>query len=228
MSAELRRLISNVVRVATADHAAVSGIDPKPYRSGGDHFVEAGVNVVLAIDDMSYTPPELPPLKQLALSVLVGEPIPPVVLLGALEDAGIYPDGVLAAAKAAEDAPLDMGKPVYVPGEPTLVGYERYWRVARGWYRGKMAESSGVCKGVFGRGVPAIGNMVGRFLQRWLGRKEEPLWTPGSSRWPTSEYLAERMRLLPPLVSVYRHLRTTANPTTAAQLTRLIEHLERR
>ncbi len=86
---------------------------------------EAGVHVRYGMGLLSADPPPggrlvirpLPAFRQLALSVLVGEPVPPAVLLAAVEDAGIYPTGVLAAAEEAGDAPLDFGSPVYSPTE---------------------------------------------------------------------------------------------------------------
>lgn len=177
-------------------------------------------------------PPPLTQWQQLFLSAILGEPIPPAVLLGALEDSGVYPDGVTTAAHEAENAPLDMGNPVYDDGEGWLAGHQRWRDVAEGWYRGQGAQVYGVCKGVFGRGNPAVGNMFSRFLDAWLGIRKPPVDHSRSSiwrkSWPTTEYLRSRMDQFPPLPRVFRHLRETANPETAALFTRLIDHLERR
>lgn len=172
---------------------------------------------------------ELPPLdatRQLALSVLLGEPVPPAVLLSALEDAGVYPNGVLQAAADAENALLDMGEPTYTAGESWMQGCLRFNEVASGWYTGQKAQVYGVCKGLWGSGHASIGNMFGNFLDPWLGRRTHR--PSGETCWPTTEYLRDRMAKIPPLARVFRHLRLTAKPATAERLTALIEHLERR
>lgn len=181
--------------------------------------------------DESVIPPELPPFKQLALSVLVGEPIPPAVLLSALEDAGVFSNGVLAAKEEAENAPLDMGAPVYDPYEMWQAGDDRFNGEFRGWFRGQQAHVFGLCKGVFGRGNAGVGNLFSHFLHEWIGhrRPADPLpITQWPTTWPTNDYIRQRIAALPPMPRVLRHLRTTASPTTAALLTRLIDHLERR
>lgn len=170
----------------------------------------------------------LPAVRQLALSVLVGEPVPPVVLLAALEDAGIYPNGVLAAAEESGDAPLDFGTPVYTPTEPWGESHLRFRKFGP-WLRGQKAQVVGLCLGLLGRQDPEIGTMYTDFIDAWLGKRLEGreglsgTWPP---EWPTDEDLRQRIARLPPLGRVFRHLRQTAHPTTAAVLTRLIEYLE--
>ncbi len=96
----LRRYLEGVLRLAECDGAGVAGQLPSATTSSdGGRAVEAGLNVVVLGDGIT-----LPPLtqwQQLFLSAVLGEPIPPIVLLCALEDAGIYPNGVIAAAQAA-------------------------------------------------------------------------------------------------------------------------------
>jgi hypothetical protein len=52
-----------------------------------------------------YNDPPLPTHKQLALSVLLDEGVPLSVLISALEDAGVFPNGILQAVadKAVEE-----------------------------------------------------------------------------------------------------------------------------
>ena len=153
--------------------------------------------------------------------------MPPAVLLSALEDAGIYPNGVMAAADEAADAALDFGTPEYVEGEDYWDGRQRFAEVAGGWYRGQRAHVTGLCKGVFGEGNGTVGTMFRRFLDRWLGRRD-PDGIPRRSPWPTDDYLAARMDSFPRLARAFREMLKTCPPKTAAKLEQLVAHLERR
>lgn len=53
-------------------------------------------------EDNIVEPPPLSTERQLALSVLLGEPVPLSVLLSACEDVGLFPDGVLEEVRRAE------------------------------------------------------------------------------------------------------------------------------
>lgn len=178
-------------------------------------------------------PPPLSSLRQLALSVLLGEPIPPAVLLGALEDHGVYPDGVLSAAdeakKELDSQPLDMGNPVYDEGENLFEGRLRFDAEFRGWFRSQQAQVTGLCKGVFGSGRAAVGNAFSNFLHAWIGYRNAfpgPGIRVSRTAYPTSEYIRQRIAAFPPITRVFKHLRRTASPGTAEILTRLIDHLE--
>lgn len=214
---ELRKGIERLVRLTPLTGVYVT--NGWPYHDG---FY--GVNVNAGYDQVE--PPPLDATRQLALSVLLGEPVPTQVLLSAMEDAGMFPGGVFEAVREAENEPLDMGSPVYPDDENWMEGNLRFSEVAGGWHSGQKAQVYGVCKGLWGSGNAGIGNMFGNFLDQWLGRNTQRLG--GATFWPTTDYLRDRMAKFPPLARVFRHLRLTAKPATAERLTALIEHLDRR
>lgn len=222
--AELRVGLERVIRVAEVSGAVATRILWPDYSGRYGAEVTAGREAA--------EPPPLSPWRQLFLSALVGEPIPSVVLLSALEDSGLYPNGVLEAAAEAEEAGvMDFGTPVYDPAERWQEGRTRFEQEIEGFVRSKQAEVYGLCKGVFGRGQAAVGNLFTAFLNRWFGFRPE--YTNGPERtwltsWPTTAYLRNRVERFPPLVRVFRHLRQTAATKTADMLDRLIAHLDRR
>lgn len=69
---------------------------------------------------------QLPAHKQLALSVLLGEDVPLSVLICALEDAGVFPDGVLQAvadkAVAAEREEQENSPPLITAQQYPPIG----------------------------------------------------------------------------------------------------------
>lgn len=212
----LRRGFEGVMRVAKAGGGlAVS--TAHPYHPSVAAYLPAPETTPL---------PELTPLEQLALSVFLGEAVPPRVLLSALEDEGVYPNGVLAAAEEAEAAALDFGTPEYVEGEDRWDGYQRFRELADGWYRGQLNMVRGVCTGVFGSGNGTIGTMFRRFLNRWLGFADGRPYS--QSRYPTNAWLGARMDSFPPLARVFRELLKTSPAKTAARLEQLVANLERR
>lgn len=96
--AELRRLFTAMVRVAECAELSVEVIGTEP-SSNPWARVSASCQVRESVARPGSAP-ELPPLttaQQLAMSVLLGEPVPLAVLIGALEDAGMFADGVLQA-----------------------------------------------------------------------------------------------------------------------------------
>lgn len=219
----LRTGIERLVRVSLVDEEKwVDDLSFWPQVGGG-------WKPAVGITTVHVEPPPLDTVRQLALSVLLGEPVPPIVLLSAMEDAGMFPGGVYAAAQESENEPLDMGKPVYPDRERWEAGDRRFREVAGGWYNGQKAQVFGVCKGLWGSGNAGIGNIFSRFLDQWLGRRapEGRDWDP-LTLWPTTDYLRDRMAQFPPLSRVFRHLRLTAKPATAELLTALITHFGRK
>jgi hypothetical protein len=219
MTSELRRCLENIVR-----WSAMAAGHPLWGKSGWETGARSMTLATFCDPDnrmFDHLPP-LPTEKQLALSVLVGEPVPTSVLLGALEDAGIFPDGALAAA---EGGPLDFGTPEYHDGESWGAGDDRFRELAYGWRHGKLAEVYGLCKGVLGVGNGTVGTAFRRFVDRWLGRRATGY---RESAWPKSDYLSARVESFPRMVRVFRHLRDGAGPKMVAVYDRLIAHLERR
>lgn len=101
--AELMRGIEAVMRAALGGLAVKFGVR---IHNGGEkigHTIRTGSYPPDAFDYL----PDLTPFKTMCLAALVGEPIPPAALVGALEDAGIFPDGVLAAVR---DEAYERGK----------------------------------------------------------------------------------------------------------------------
>lgn len=216
---ELRTGIERLVRSSLSDEDYfVDDLSFWPQHGGG-------WKPAVGITTVNKEPPPLDATRQLALSVLLGEPVPTPVLLSAMEDAGMFPGGVFEAVKdEREKGLLDMGNPVYTPGERSGDGWRRWAEVVRDWYLWQRVQVRGVCKGFLGRGSPGVGLMFGKFLERWLGWRDIP--PPEQTHWPTSEYLRDRMAKFPPLSRVFRHLRLTAKPETAELLDRLIAHMD--
>jgi hypothetical protein len=175
---------------------------------------------------------ELTPWQNLFLSAIVGEPIPHGVLLSALEDAGVYPNGLLTAVGEAEeasrDAPIEFVTPVYDESEAWPAGENRADGSVYPFMRSKQAEVYGLCKGVLGQGKSGVGNLFSVFIHQWFGRRSRDNLTHDAWRscWPTDEYIRDRIANFPPLGRILRHLRRGAKFKTAETLTRLIDHLD--
>lgn len=101
--AELRDGIEAVVRASTSDVYRVDATNSPICFRWQDNIVGQIVGVRVSTNTVDADAlPELTPLQHLALSVLLGDPdVPAAVLVGAIEDSGVWPDG---AVKAMEEA----------------------------------------------------------------------------------------------------------------------------
>lgn len=207
----LRTGIERLVRVSLVDEEKwVDDLSFWPQVGGG-------WKVAVGITTVNAEPPPLDSTRQLALSVLLGEPVPPQVLLSAMEDAGMFPGGVYGEAEEEE---IVFRTPVYDPLDTPEQSWLRRSNILWPVKNDMQSRAAGRCLAALGKRNPAVSLMVGHFVMNWVAPVD---FRKGWKR-PTEAWMLEQVKNMPSLSAILRHLRKSAPPKTAAVLDQILAH----
>lgn len=177
--------------------------------------------------DESVVPPPLSDLKQVALSFLLDEGVPPLVMLSALEDAGVLGDGAAVEAQRLRDAGyLVFPKHEYERSEEMLDGMERWREFGQPVFSRRAEELRNLQRWTFSRIRPLADEACMRFLMQWFGTGVAAAHDNGRMLWPTADSLIRASGTMPDARAIVNHLAVTSSGRTQVYMTEMLNKLD--